>query len=81
MDIHFQPCKNGNFDNICTAWLNAGIRRLTMLYKCCQNVLMSNKQIIESARDKTYNKTCVTSTNSDQTVHPPSRARVSSIFL
>ena len=30
----------------------------------------------ELAHDKTYNKTCVTSKDSDQPVHPPSMARV-----
>ena len=30
---------------------------------------------VESAHDKTYNKTCVTSKDSDQPVHPPSMAR------
>ena len=30
----------------------------------------------EPAHDKTYNKTCVTSKDSDQPVHPPSMARV-----
>ena len=32
--------------------------------------------IFESAQDKTYNKTCVTSKDTDQPVHPPSMARV-----
>ena len=32
--------------------------------------------LIESAHNKTYNKTCVTSKDSDQPVHPPSMARV-----
>ena len=30
---------------------------------------------IEPAHDKTYNKTCVTSNDSDHPVHPPSVAR------
>ena len=34
------------------------------------------KCIIELAHDKTYNKTFVTSKDSDQHVHPPSIARV-----
>ena len=32
--------------------------------------------IIEPAHDRAYNKTCVTSKDSDQPVHPPSKARV-----
>ena len=32
--------------------------------------------ITEQEHDKTYNKTCVTSKDSDQSVHPPSMARV-----
>ena len=32
--------------------------------------------LIEPAHDKTYNKTCVTSKDSDQPVHTPSMARV-----
>ena len=31
--------------------------------------------LLESAHDKTYNKTCVTSKGTDQPVHPPSIAR------
>ena len=33
-------------------------------------------QDIEPVHDKTYSKTCETSTDSDQPVHPPSMARV-----
>ena len=32
--------------------------------------------MIEPAQDKTYNKTCVTSKDFDQPVHPPSMTRV-----
>ena len=34
------------------------------------------KKLNEQVHDKTYNKTCVTSKDSDQPVHPPSMARV-----
>ena len=34
------------------------------------------KKINEPAHDKTYNKTCATSKDSDQPVHPLSKARV-----
>ena len=43
------------------------------------NVKATN--MIEPAHVKTYNKTCVTSKDSDQPVHPPSMARFSSIPL
>ena len=33
-------------------------------------------KVNEPAHDKTYNKTCVTSKDSDQPVHTPSMARV-----
>ena len=37
---------------------------------------MANLRIYEPAHDKTYNKTSVTSKDSDQPVHPPCMAKV-----
>ena len=33
-------------------------------------------KLYEPANDKTYNKTCMTSKDSDQPVHPPSMAKI-----
>ena len=41
-----------------------------------QNMFLLSSKTNEKAHDKTYNKTCVTSKDSDQPVHPPSMARV-----
>ena len=51
------------------------IHSLRLNSKILQNMkYMYN--IYEPTRDKTYNKTCVTSKDSDQSVYPPSMARV-----
>ena len=42
-------------------------------YKLSRNRLAGT---IDPAHDKTYNKTCVTSKDSDQPVHPPSMAKI-----
>ena len=51
-------------------------KKLYSIYVCCYSVQISeqaNKN--EPAHDKTYNKTCVISKDSDLPVHPPSMAR------
>ena len=40
---------------------------------CCYGYIFF---LLEPVHDKTYNKTCVTSKNSDSPVHPPSMTRV-----
>ena len=42
----------------------------------CQAILSGKINIYESAHNKTYNKTCATSKDSDQTAHPRSLIRV-----
>ena len=48
---------------------------------CILSYPQSTQKLFEPAHDKAYNKTCVTSKDSDQYVYPPSAARVSLIPL
>ena len=41
-----------------------------------QGKIEKGMNINQPKQDKTYNKTCVTSKDSDQPVHPPSMARI-----
>ena len=47
---------------------------LIVVFFCC--FFFFKKMVFEPVHDKTYNKTCVISKDSDQPVHPPSMARV-----
>ena len=53
-------------DNVCLTWLK---KRLL----CVQ---AAEKEVTWASTQKSYNKTCVTSKDSDKPVHPPSLAKV-----
>ena len=57
--------------NIC---LHGEIRKISCGYSFLPGVMYFTQ--LSQCTTKTYNKTCVTSKDSDQPVHPPSMARV-----